>query len=123
MRKIIFLFGIFLPIFGFCGGIDPYIPLQTRQIDANKMMQDSERMSQIMQSNNIEREKSRIYKEGDGDPEVMLELAKKSKMARLIVPYFQEQAYQQQVYELNMLKLKQEMEKAKEKDAQKQNNE
>lgn len=97
----------------FCGGIDPYIVLQTKPIDSMKMMEDGERLSRIMQNNKVEQEKSRIYKDGGGDPEVMLELAKKSKLARLIVPYFQEQAYQQQQYELNRLKLQAEIEKAK----------
>lgn len=112
MKKLILICGLLSSGMSF-GGIDPYIPLQVNQIDAVKMMQDADNLSKITLSNKIEKEKARIYKEGQGDAEIMLELAKKSSMASRVVPYFQEQAYQQQIYELNRLKLQAEKDKAK----------
>lgn len=112
MKKLILICGLLASSFSF-GGIDPYIPLRTNQIDMIKMVRDADNLSKITLNNRIEKEKARIYKEGQGDAEIMLELAKKSKIASQIVPYFQEQAYQQQIYELNKLKIQAEIEKIK----------
>ena len=112
MKKLILIFGLLASSFSF-GEIDPYIPLRTNQIDMIKMVRDADNLSKITLNNRIEKEKARIYKEGQGDAVIMLELAKKSKIASQIVPYFQEQAYQQQIYELNKLKIQAEIEKIK----------
>ncbi|WP_173911042.1 hypothetical protein [Acinetobacter sp. Marseille-Q1618] len=114
MKKLILICGLLtFMIRGNCYPLDTSIPLQVKNIDIIKMMEDGNRISEINANNAIEREKNRIYKEGQGNAEVMLELAKKSKLASKIVPYFQEQAYQQQMYELNRLKLQVEIEKIK----------
>ena len=113
MKKIVIGFFALFPFYGMCDGIDPNIVLQIKPIDTMKMMSDGDRLSRAMQSGAVEREKTRIYRDANGDPQGMLELAKKSKLARFVVPYFQEHAYQQLQYELNMVKLQAEIEKAK----------
>lgn len=107
MKKILFITCLAMSSLSF-SGLDAYIPLQTTAVDAVQMVQNGNALSQMMINDKIESEKIRIYNEGQGDTEVMLNLARQSKMARFVVPYFQHQAYQQQIYELNKLKLQKE---------------
>lgn len=113
MKKIIIVFFALFPLYGVCDGVDPNIVFQIKPVDTIKMLSDGDRLSRAMQSGAVESEKTRIYRDANGDPQGMLDLAKKSKLARFVVPYFQEYAYQQQQYELNMLKLQAEIEKSK----------
>ena len=75
--------------------------MQVKGIDSMKMIQDANRLASINLENKIESEKTRIYQEGQGDPEKMLVLAKKSKLARWVVPYFQGQLNTQNINKSN----------------------
>lgn len=92
MQKLLILVCGFLTFsFSAASPLDYTIPMQVKGVDAMKMIHDGNRLADTILQNKIESEKSRIYLDGDSDPEKMIILAKKSKLARFIVPYFQEQ--------------------------------
>lgn len=91
MKKLILILGVLASGFSFGGPLDHTIPMQVKGIDSVKMIQDANKLARINLENKIENEKTKIYQEGQSDPEKMLALAKKSKLARWVVPYFQDQ--------------------------------
>ncbi|MFX9324876.1 hypothetical protein ABTP01_16480 [Acinetobacter baumannii] len=91
MKNFVFFCGLFISSFSFGSPLDYRIPMQTKSIDTVKMIEDANRLASISMENKIEGEKNRIYREGKSDPEKMLALAKNSKLARWVVPYFQDQ--------------------------------
>ena len=91
MKKLILILGVLASGFSFGGPLDHTIPMQVKWIDSVKMIQDANKLARINLENKIENEKTKIYQEGQSDPEKMLALAKKSKLARWVVPYFQDQ--------------------------------
>lgn len=101
MKKIMLICGLLASGFSFGSPLDYTIPMQVKGIDSMKMIQDANRLASINLENKIESEKTRIYQEGQGDPEKMLVLAKKSKLARWVVPYFQGQLNTQNINKSN----------------------
>lgn len=91
MKKLILILGVLASGLSFGGPLDHTIPMQIKGIDSVKMTQDANKLARINLENKIENEKTKIYQEGQSDPEKMLALAKKSKLARWVVPYFQDQ--------------------------------
>ena len=91
MKKLILICGLLASGFSSGNPLDHTIPMQVKGIDSMKMIQDANRLASINLENKIENEKTKIYQEGQSDPEKMLALAKKSKLARWVVPYFQDQ--------------------------------
>lgn len=91
MKRLILMCGLFASGFSFGNPLDHTIPMQVKGIDSVKMIQDANKLARINLENKIENEKTKIYQEGQSDPEKMLALAKKSKLARWVVPYFQDQ--------------------------------
>lgn len=91
MKRLILMCGLLASGFSFGNPLDHTIPMQVKGIDSVKMIQDANKLARINLENKIENEKTKIYQEGQSDPEKMLALAKKSKLARWVVPYFQDQ--------------------------------
>lgn len=91
MKRLILMCGLLTSGFSFGNPLDHTIPMQVKGIDSVKMIQDANKLARINLENKIENEKTKIYQEGQSDPEKMLALAKKSKLARWVVPYFQDQ--------------------------------
>lgn len=111
MKKSLLIFGLLASGFSFGATLDTSIYSNIKTIDAVQMQRNGENLAQLWRDQKINKEISRIYKEGQGDPERMLELSKKSNLAEWIVPQMQERVNQQQVYKLNQMKLQAEIEK------------